>query len=168
MAVPARTTLTVFLDSRPALMARPSQTLVLFRVQSSDAGHAQPDYKAKDLSPEVHHQESQSMATDGQLRPYAQPLPPIYREILAAFPRIEPNRRQGYGLAFQTMAADFENRGLAFNLGEIIQACQELKWNGLVDIKNRIFVHPTALGEHLVAIVSGQQAPDTSPPLSFS
>src|SRR5439155_25538757 len=41
------------------------------------------------------------MPTDQQLRTYAQSLPKIYREILAAFPRIEPNRKTGYGLAFQ-------------------------------------------------------------------
>ena len=46
------------------------------------------------------------MATDEQLKSYAESLPSIYREILTAFPRMEPNRRQGYGLAFQTLAAD--------------------------------------------------------------
>jgi hypothetical protein len=100
-----------------------------------------------------------AMPTDEQLRTYADSLPPIYREILGAFPRIEPSRRQGYGLAFQTLAADFENRAMTFGLSEIIQACQELERNGLVKIKNRIFVHPTDLGEHLIALMTGQQAP---------
>lgn len=99
------------------------------------------------------------MATDKQLQKYAQSLPPIYREILGAFPRIEPNRRQGYGLAFQTLAADLEGRMTGISLGEIIQACQELKQNGLVDIQHGIFVHPTALGERLIALISGQHAP---------
>jgi hypothetical protein len=108
--------------------------------------------------PHAYPQEAYSMPTDEQLRTYAQSVPAIYREILAAFPRIEPNRRQGYGLAFQTFAADFENQGLNFNLSEIIQACQELERNGLVEIKNRIFVHPTSLGERLVTLISGRQA----------
>jgi hypothetical protein len=99
------------------------------------------------------------MPTDEQMRGYADALPPIYREILTAFPRIEPTRRQGYGLAFQTLAADFENRDVPFNLGEILQAGQELERNGLVEIKNRIFVHPTALGERLIALLIGQQGP---------
>ena len=99
------------------------------------------------------------MPTDEQLRAYADSVPLIYREILAAFPRIEPSRRQGYGLAFQTLAADFENRGLTFSLGEIIQAGQELERNGLVQIKNGIFIHPTPLGERLIAFITGQQAP---------
>ena len=72
--------------------------------------------------------------------------------------RAEYAARQGYGLAFQTLAADFENRALNFDLGEIILACQELERNGLVEIKNRIFVHPTALGERLIALMTGQEA----------
>ena len=48
------------------------------------------------------------MATEEELRHYAESLPPIYREILGAFPRLEPSRKQGYGLAFQTLAVDFE------------------------------------------------------------
>lgn len=104
------------------------------------------------------------MPTDEQLRAYAESLPPIYREILTAFPRIEPNRKQGYGLAFQTLAADFEDRELGFSLGEIIQACEELEQNNLAEIKHRIFVHPTPLGERLVAVVAGRQAPAVTVP----
>ncbi len=99
------------------------------------------------------------MPTDEQLRHYADSVPPIYREILGAFPRIEPSRRQGYGLAFQTLAADFENRAVTIGLGEIIQACQELERIGLVEIKNRIFVHPTALGERLIAATDWPTGP---------
>lgn len=104
------------------------------------------------------------MPTDEQLRTYAESLPAIYREILAAFPRIEPNRKQGYGLAFQTLAADFEGRRIGFSLGEIIRACEELEQNGVVEIKHRIFVHPTPLGERLVTLVSGRQAPAVTVP----
>jgi hypothetical protein len=99
------------------------------------------------------------MLTDEQLRAYADSVPSIYREILGAFPRIEPSRRYGYGLAYQTLAADFENRSMTYGVGEIIQACQELERNGLVEIKNSIFVHPTTLGERLIAFVTGKHAP---------
>ena len=95
------------------------------------------------------------MATDEQLKSYAESLPSIYREILTAFPRMEPNRRQGYGLAFQTLAADLDN----FRLGEIILACEQLEQRNLVEIKHRIFVHPTHLGERLIGIITGQSAP---------
>ena len=38
------------------------------------------------------------MATEEDLRHYAESLPPIYREILAAFPRLEPGRQAGLRL----------------------------------------------------------------------
>lgn len=98
------------------------------------------------------------MATEEDLRHYAESLPPIYREILAAFPRLEPGRRQGYGLAFQTLAVDFDDRRTGFDLGQIMQACQALERQGLVTIKNRIFAHPTPLGERLIGIIAGQEA----------
>src|SRR5437588_5548254 len=103
--------------------------------------------------------ENFSMPTDEQLRAYVEALPPIYREILAACPRIEPSRRQGYSLAFQTLAADFETRDVPFSLGEILLAGQELERNGLIEIKHQIFLHPTALGERLIALLAGQPAP---------
>ncbi len=99
------------------------------------------------------------MPTDTQLRAYVEALPSIYREILAAFPRLEPGRRQGYGLAFQTLAADFENRGRRFDLEQIMQACGELEDKGLIEVRNGIFARPTELGERLIGLVTGQQAP---------
>ena len=104
------------------------------------------------------------MATDEQLKVYVESLPPIYQEILAAFPRIEPNRKQGYGLAFQTLAADFDSRQMGIGLGEIIPACQELERHNIVEIKHRIFVQPTELGERLIGIITGQHAPEVKVP----
>jgi hypothetical protein len=98
------------------------------------------------------------MATEQQLLDYVHGLPEIYREILSAFPRIEPNRRKGYGLAFQSLLSDFEGRDLKFGLGEVIQACQQLQQRQLVEIKHRIFVHPTEAGERLIAALTGQHA----------
>lgn len=98
------------------------------------------------------------MATDEQLQAYAHSLPAIYQEILAAFPRLEPNRKLGYGLAFQTIAADFEDRSLGFGLTEIIRACEELEIKNIIEVKYRVFVRPTSLGERLISLISGQQA----------
>ncbi len=95
------------------------------------------------------------MATDEQLKSYAESLPPIYREILTAFPRLEPGRKQGYGLAFQTLEVDLKS----YNLGEIVQACEQLQQHELVEVKHKIFVHPTQLGEHLIGIITGHNAP---------
>jgi hypothetical protein len=98
------------------------------------------------------------MATEEELRRYAESLPPIYREILAAFPRIEPTRRQGDGLAFQTLAVDFDSQGKGFSLGQIMQACEQLEQQGLIKTKHRIFAHPTPLGERIIGIITGQLA----------
>jgi hypothetical protein len=106
------------------------------------------------------------MATAEQVHEYVESLPPIYREILRAFPRIQPNRKAGYGLGFQTLAADFEREGLAPTMGEIILACQELERQGLVQIKHGLLVHPTERGERLIAAITGREAPAvTVPPL---
>ena len=100
-----------------------------------------------------------TMATDKDILDYAQNLPDIYREILATFPRVEPSRRAGYGLALQTIAADFEGRKLSYGLAEVIQACERLQQHGLIDIKHRIFVQPTKDGERVIAALTRQQAP---------
>jgi hypothetical protein len=106
------------------------------------------------------------MATAEEVHEYVESLPPIYREILRAFPRIQPNRKAGYGLGFQTLAADFERERLGFALGEIILACQELQRQGLVQIQYELFVHPTERGERLIAAITGRETPPvTVPPL---
>ena len=97
------------------------------------------------------------MATDTELREYAEKLPDIYREILAAFPRFMPTRKAGFGLAFQSLAADFENRQLKYTMGEIILACEKLRERGFVEIKHGIFVCPTDDGEQLISAVTGQE-----------
>ena len=98
------------------------------------------------------------MPTVQELHEYVDRLPKLYREVLAAFPHIEPNRRKGYGLAFQSLMADFEERQVGYSLGEIILGCEELQKYGLVEIKHRIFVHPTARGEELISALTGHQA----------
>jgi hypothetical protein len=86
---------------------------------------------------------------------YIQDLPAIYRDILALFPDVEPARKAGWGLAYQTLAAHLSDK---YSLGEIMQACEKMEHGGAVVIKNRIFVHPTPLGEEIVALVSGKTA----------
>lgn len=96
------------------------------------------------------------MPSKTELLAYAKKLPDIYRDILAAFPEIEPYRKAGFGLAFQTLAAHFVNTRRGHGLGEIQEACKRLKAAGIMQIKNRIFAHPTALGEQLIAVVTGR------------
>lgn len=104
------------------------------------------------------------MASEKDLKDYVESLDPIYKEILKAFPRIEPHRKQGYGLAFQTLAGDFENTKKPISVGEVILACKELEENGIVKTKNRIFVHPTPLGEKMIALITGDEAPELTVP----
>jgi len=97
------------------------------------------------------------MATDEELRRYAEGLPEIYREILAAFPRLMPTRKAGYGLAYQSLDADFEGRGLRYTMGELMLACEKLRERGFVEIKHGFFVSPTDLGEQLISAVAGRE-----------
>lgn len=94
------------------------------------------------------------MPSDASIKEYARSLPPIYRDIMAAFPDIEPGRKAGYGLAFQTLAAHFANTRRGYGLEEIRGACVALAENGFFEIKNEIFAHPTNLGEQLIAAVA--------------
>lgn len=106
------------------------------------------------------------MSTDTEVQAYIEELPPIYREILASFPRLEPSRKRGYGLGFQTLATDFESRRLGFTLGQVMQACRQLEEHGLVKIKHRLFVYPTGQGERLISALTGSEAAEeTVPPL---
>ena len=95
------------------------------------------------------------MPSNAEITAYAKNLPPIYQDILAAFPEIEPGRKAGYGLAFQTLAIHFTNTRRPYGLGEVQEACKQLAENGFFDIKNGIFAHPTDLGEQLIAAVAG-------------
>ena len=99
------------------------------------------------------------MPTDAEIESYAKSLPTIYRDILAAFPEIEPGRKVGYGLAFQTIAAHFANKGLNHGFDEVQDACQVLADSGFLRIRNGFFAHPTDLGERLIAAVAGQPIP---------
>ena len=94
------------------------------------------------------------MPSDAEIAAYAKDLPPIYRDILAAFPEVEPGRKAGYGLAFQTLAVHFANTCRSYALAEVQEACRQLAESGFFEIKNEIFAHPTDLGERLIAAVS--------------
>ena len=81
---------------------------------------------------------------------------------MAAFPAIEPGRKSGYGLAFQTLAMHFVNRGEEYGLREVQEACTRLAESGFIEIKNGIFAHPTDLGEQLIAAVTDRPRAERS------
>lgn len=102
------------------------------------------------------------MPTDPQMAAYAKNLAPVYQDIMAAFPAIEPGRKAGYGLAFQTLAMHFANTRRGYGLGEVREACERLADEGFIEIKNAIFAHPTDLGEQLIAVVTGKPSASSS------
>jgi hypothetical protein len=102
------------------------------------------------------------MPTDAEMTAYAKSLPPVYRDIMAAFPAIEPGRKAGYGLAFQTLAMHFANKHAEYSLGDVEEACERLADSGFIEVKNGIFAHPTDLGEQLIAAVTDRPRASSS------
>lgn len=92
---------------------------------------------------------------------YVENLPAIYRDILAAFPQFDSTRKIGYGLSFQSLYSALNGK---YTLGQIRLACEEMAKGGAVEIKNEIFVHPTALGEEMIAAVTGGAVPQPAVP----
>src|SRR6266571_1891642 len=82
---------------------------------------------------------------------YVESLPAIYRDILAAFPQFDATRKIGYGLSYQSLYSALNGK---YNLGEIRMACERMAEGGVMEIRNEIFVHPTPLGEELIAAVT--------------
>lgn len=95
---------------------------------------------------------------------YLDQIPPIYLDVLAAYPRIDPVRKKGYGLAVSTIYANLENEKKPYTLGEVREACENLVASGVVQIQNDIFAHPTDLGEELIASLTKQPIPEKAVP----
>jgi hypothetical protein len=99
---------------------------------------------------------------------YVDSLPPIYRDILAAFPEIAPARKVGEGLTFQTLFARLreaarprtqrDTRRTAWSYREIVEACRNMERAGAVKIEQTMFVCPTEVGEQIIAALTGKQA----------
>lgn len=93
---------------------------------------------------------------------YVKRLPAIYRDILAAFPRFDATRKVGYGLSYQSLYSALNGK---YQLGEIRIACERMAEGGVMEIKNDIFAHPTALGEELISEITGSSVPAPTVPL---
>ncbi len=92
---------------------------------------------------------------------YVRTLPGIYRDILAAFPQFDPTRKVGFGLSFQSLYSALDGK---YSLGQIRMACENMAEGGALQIRNEIFAHPTALGEELIAAVTGGREPQVAVP----
>ncbi|MFM9960772.1 MAG: hypothetical protein ACKV2Q_06060 [Planctomycetaceae bacterium] len=97
---------------------------------------------------------------------YLESVPPIFKEILAAFPKVDPRRLRGTGLGFQSIYSALDEK---YTLTEIKLACKELELGNAVEQRISNFVHPTELGEILIAALTGVTAesliiPEFTPP----
>ena len=95
---------------------------------------------------------------------YLEQIPAIYRDVLIAFPRINPSRKKGDGLAISTIYANMQNENQSYSIGEIREACKNLADNKVVEIRFLMFVHPTDLGEKLIERLTGHPAAEESVP----
>lgn len=86
---------------------------------------------------------------------YVDSLDSIYRDILAVFPKIDPARRAGYGLAYQTI---YEGLREKYSFAKVMAACGQMSKGGAVTIKNGLYVHPTEFGEEIIAALTGDAA----------
>jgi hypothetical protein len=92
---------------------------------------------------------------------YVQSLQPVYRDILAAFPALEPGRHAGFGLAYPTLYEALQDK---YPMGEIVEACQNMAKGGAVEIRDNFFVYPTSLGEEIIAEITGRKATERRVP----
>jgi hypothetical protein len=97
---------------------------------------------------------------------YAAELPPIYRQILAAFQDAQPGRLAGEDLAAVSIQAHLRNTGVRYDLPDIVDACLALVAAGLLDDTSRTFESfaPTPVGEALIAVITGREAPSRTVP----
>ena len=95
---------------------------------------------------------------------YLESIPMIYKDVLAAFPRIDHSRKKGHGLAVSTIYANMENEQKPYSIGEIREACRNMAASDVVEIQNQIFVRPTELGEELIASLTDQPVPAKAVP----
>lgn len=96
---------------------------------------------------------------------YVRSLPEIYRDILSAFPELEPSRGAGDCLAFQTLYAGLDGK---YSLGDIRDACDRLAEGGAIVFRLRMFACPTRLGEAIIATLCGEHSRERTavPPFS--
>jgi len=101
------------------------------------------------------------MPTPVQLKEYADSLPPIYRDILAAFGRAaSPYRHYMEGMSVDVLLTELVNGKAKRTEAEVYSALEKLEREGFfrLDVSDLAYVSPTALGEELLEVVSGKKA----------
>lgn len=107
--------------------------------------------------------------TDEQLAEYAAKLPQIYKDILAAFPRVSPNRWHGDALRVDAIRGGQSGTELDAqrpSLRAIEVAIENMRDAEILDDNGFDTVFPTDLGERLIAALTGRMSPKpVIPPL---
>jgi len=99
------------------------------------------------------------LPTPEQMKAYADELPEIYREIVQAIQRADPERRYGHGISPRAVLSELAKSRLPFNRREFLTAVEQLMELGfLKDFDDGEFWLVTDLGEDLVATVTGLKA----------
>ena len=107
--------------------------------------------------------------TDEQLREYAAKLPPIYRDILAAFQNANPHRWHGDALRIEAIrdglpGSEFDSQRPSLRAIDV--AIENMRDAGIIDDNEFTSYFPTDLGERLIAALTGRESPKAVvPPL---
>ena len=106
-----------------------------------------------------------TIPTAEELKAYADRLPPIYREVLAAFQQADPNRMKGDPVAFGTLRSTLLNEAKEYTDPELELAIGKLVDMGFLDESDfPEWFTPTPIGDALIAIITGKPVRPVSIP----
>ena len=91
------------------------------------------------------------MATEDELRMYAESLNPIFKEIFKEIARANPDRRRGEGAMMKNLTLIISEGHL---FSDVPGACARMEEQGLVTINSKQFVIPTNKGEQIMSILN--------------
>ena len=105
--------------------------------------------------------------TDDQLRDYAAQIPQIYKDLLAAIPAIDQNRRTGDPVPRLQLEDRLVDEGRDIRIADVQTAMDELMLQKFIRfVSGSNYVVPTPIGERLITILTNHQPrPETIPKL---
>jgi len=99
------------------------------------------------------------LPTTEQLNAYADKLPAIYREILAAMQNSDPLRRYGGGIDPRGFWDQLTGSRSEYTRGEYSYAIEQLEKRGFLGYDDSVgFYFPTDACEELMATITGKRA----------
>jgi hypothetical protein len=121
---------------------------------------------AENLAAATRDRRKKTIPEPAVLAEYAAQLPPVYRQVLAAFLDTNPGRMAGEDVAAVSIQMHLRNTGVRYDLPDIVDACLALVAAGFLDDTSRAFESfaPTPVGEALIAVITGREAPSRTIP----